>query len=54
MRLLGKLLPYLRPYRWHIVLVVFCTLGATAMMLVGPWLIRSLIQTIADSARHKY
>ena len=47
MRLPGKLLPYLRPYRWHMALVVLCALGATAMMLAGPWLIRDLVRIIA-------
>ena len=47
MHSLSKLLPYLRPYRWHILLVVLCALGATAMMLAGPWLIRELVRIIA-------
>src|SRR5215217_579179 len=37
----------MRPYRWHILLVVLCALGATAMMLAGPWLIRDLVRVIA-------
>ena len=47
----SKLLPYLRPYRWHMLLVVFCALGATAMMLAGPWLIRDLIRIIAAESQ---
>jgi ATP-binding cassette subfamily B protein len=47
----SKLLPYLRPYRWHMLLVVFCALGATAMMLAGPWLIRDLIRIIATESQ---
>ena len=47
MHSLSKLLPYMRPYRWHILLVVLCALGATAMMLAGPWLIRDLVRVIA-------
>jgi ATP-binding cassette subfamily B protein len=50
-RSLSKLLPYLRPYRWHILLVVLCALGATAMMLAGPWLIRDLVRIIAAESR---
>jgi ATP-binding cassette subfamily B protein len=50
-RLLSKLLPYLRPYRWHVLLVVLCSLGATAMMLAGPWLIRDLVRIIALESR---
>jgi ABC-type multidrug transport system fused ATPase/permease subunit len=48
---LSKLLPYLRPYRWHILLVVLCALGATAMMLAGPWLIRDLVRIIAAESQ---
>jgi ATP-binding cassette, subfamily B, bacterial len=49
-RLLGRLLPYLRPYRWHAALVVLCAFGATAMMLIGPWLIRDLVRIIASES----
>jgi ATP-binding cassette subfamily B protein len=48
---LSKLLPYLRPYRWHILLVVLCALGATTMMLAGPWLIRDLVRIIAAESQ---
>jgi ATP-binding cassette, subfamily B, bacterial len=48
---LSKLLPYLRPYRWHVLLVVLCALGATAMMLAGPWLIRDLVRIIAAESQ---
>jgi ATP-binding cassette, subfamily B, bacterial len=48
---LSKLLPFLRPYRWHVLLVVLCALGATAMMLAGPWLIRDLVRIIAAESR---
>ena len=51
MHSLSKLLPYLRPYRWHILLVVLCALGATAMMLAGPWLIRDLVRIIAAESQ---
>jgi ATP-binding cassette subfamily B protein len=51
LHLLSKLLLYLRPYRWHVLLVVFCALGATAMMLAGPWLIRDLVRIIAAESQ---
>ena len=51
MHSLSKLLPYLRPYRWHILLVVLCAFGATAMMLAGPWLIRDLVRIIAAESQ---
>jgi ATP-binding cassette, subfamily B, multidrug efflux pump len=37
-QLTRRLVHYLRPYRWHVVLAVSFTLGVTAMELVGPWL----------------
>jgi ATP-binding cassette, subfamily B, bacterial len=48
---LRNLLPYLRPYRWHMLVVLLCALGATAMMLAGPWLIRDLVRIIAAESR---
>ena len=41
-----KLLPYLRPYRWHMVVVIGASLGITVMNLVNPWLVRELVQII--------
>lgn len=41
-----KLLPHLKPYRWHMLVVVISTFGVTGMNLVNPWLIRNLIQII--------
>lgn len=46
MQSLRKLLPYLRPYRWYMVVVIFASAGITAMNLVNPWLVRELIQMI--------
>jgi len=37
-RLMRRLLSYLRPYRWHVVLAIFILLAASLMALVGPWL----------------
>jgi ABC-type multidrug transport system fused ATPase/permease subunit len=44
-----KLLPYLKPYRRHMAIVIISTIGVTALNLVNPWLIRSLVQMIGDT-----
>jgi ATP-binding cassette, subfamily B, multidrug efflux pump len=36
-QLTRRLIHYLRPYRWHVVLAVSFTIGVTAMELVGPY-----------------
>ena len=41
-----KLLPYLRPYRWHMIVVIAASAGITAANLVNPWLVRELVQII--------
>jgi ATP-binding cassette, subfamily B, bacterial len=41
-----KLLPYLRPFRWHMLIVIIGSGVITAMNLVNPWLVRELIQII--------
>lgn len=46
MQSIRKLFPFLRPYRWHMVVVIFSTLGVTATNLVNPWLVRNLVQII--------
>lgn len=53
MRAFLKLVPNIRPYRWHMAIVILSTLGVTAMSLVTPWLIRELIRIIrtAESGR---
>ena len=38
--------PYLRPYRWYMLIVIFASGGITAMNLVNPWLVRELVQII--------
>jgi ABC-type multidrug transport system fused ATPase/permease subunit len=43
---LRRLLPYLRPYRWYMIVVVLASAGITAMNLVNPWLVRELVQII--------
>ncbi|MEO8609255.1 MAG: ABC transporter ATP-binding protein [Chloroflexota bacterium] len=46
MQSLRKLLPYLRPYRWYMLVVILSSAGITAMNLVNPWLVRELLQVI--------
>lgn len=43
---LRKLLPYLRTYRWHMVVVILAAVGITTVNLVNPWLVRELVQII--------
>lgn len=40
------LLPYLTPYRWRIVLVLFSILVVTAAGLAAPWLVRELVRSV--------
>jgi ABC-type multidrug transport system fused ATPase/permease subunit len=46
MNSLKNLLPYIKPYRWHLLVVILSTLGITATGLVNPWLVRNLIQIV--------
>ncbi|MFN8418596.1 MAG: hypothetical protein U0528_05035 [Anaerolineae bacterium] len=46
MHSLRKLLPYLRPYRWYMLVVILASAGITAMNLVNPWLVRELVQMV--------
>lgn len=41
-----RLLPFLKRYRWHMLVVTIASGGITAMNLVNPWLVRELVQTI--------
>ncbi|MEP7291892.1 MAG: ABC transporter ATP-binding protein [Chloroflexota bacterium] len=41
-----RLFPFLRPYRWHMLVVIVSALGITTMNLVNPWLVRELVQII--------
>src|SRR5689334_24547450 len=43
---LRKLLPFLRPFRLHMLIVIIGSGVITAMNLVNPWLVRELIQII--------
>src|SRR3954452_4042747 len=42
-RLMRRLLGYVRPYRWRMVLSLVLLLGAALAELVGPYLIRQAI-----------
>lgn len=57
MHALRKLLTYLRPYRWHMLVVILSASGITLMNLVNPWLVRELVQIIrtetADAATNR-
>jgi ATP-binding cassette, subfamily B, bacterial len=46
MKPMRKLLPYLRPYRWHMLLVIVSAGIITGLNLVNPWLVRELVQII--------
>jgi ATP-binding cassette, subfamily B, bacterial len=46
MTTLHTLLPYLKPYRWRIVLVLFSILIVTAAGLAAPWLVRELVRSV--------
>ena len=41
-----RLLPYLRQYRWHMLVVILSALGISLMNMVNPWLMRELVQII--------
>jgi ABC-type multidrug transport system fused ATPase/permease subunit len=43
---LRKLLPYLMPYRWHMLVVILASGGITTMNLINPWLVRELVQIV--------
>ena len=42
-RLMGRLLHYLAPYRWSIVLAVTVLLASSLLQLVGPYLVKTAI-----------
>src|SRR5262245_414115 len=43
MRDLAILVPFLRPYRWQMLLVLLSILATTSAGLLAPWLISSLV-----------
>lgn len=50
MQAMRKLYPYLRPYRWHMLVVILAAGGITVTNLVNPWLVRELVQIIRVDA----
>jgi len=50
MKELKTLLRFVKPYRWLLVFATLCMIMVTAMNMIGPWMIRSLIKTITDGA----
>jgi ATP-binding cassette subfamily B protein len=52
-----RLLPYLRKYRWHMLVVIVAALSITAVNLINPWLVRELVQIVrtdsGDSALNR-
>jgi ATP-binding cassette subfamily B multidrug efflux pump len=47
---LRRLLPYVRRYQGSVVLGLLCAAIATAIQLVGPWVLRIAIDDLADGA----
>ena len=45
-----RLLAYLRPYRWHVVLAVGILIAASGLALVGPWLTKIAIDQAFPAA----
>ncbi len=43
-----RLLPFVKPYRWVLLLASICMVTVTGMNLAGPWAIRLLIQTVRE------
>src|SRR5215211_4225005 len=50
MKPMRKLLPYLRPYRWHMLLVIVSAGIITGLNLLNPWLVRELVQIIRSES----
>ncbi len=45
-----RLLPFLRPYRRHMLVVIVSATAITAVNLINPWMVRELIQNIRVDA----
>ncbi|HLA44368.1 MAG TPA: ABC transporter ATP-binding protein [Aggregatilineales bacterium] len=43
-----QLVPYLKPYRFHIIIVVLSAATVVGMGLVSPWLVRELVSRMSD------
>ncbi len=50
-QLLGRLLRYLAPYRWHIALAVLLLFGSSLLQLVGPYLVKVAIDAHIEPGR---
>jgi ABC-type multidrug transport system, ATPase and permease components len=48
MKELKALLHFAKPYRWWLTLATTCMVLAAAMDMAGPWMIRSLIDTVTN------
>lgn len=48
MRELKAFWVFIRPYRWQLVLVGFSMIMVTGMNMAGPWMVRSLVQTVTE------
>lgn len=46
---LRTLLPFLKPYRWHMLIVILSAFTVTASSLVTPWIIRDVVRLINES-----
>ncbi len=49
MKSFRNLLPFLKPYRLHMALVIAATLGVTVTNLAHPWMIRTMLQVLDDN-----
>ena len=52
MRDFKVLVPFIKPYKWWIALATICMVIATTMTMVGPWMIRNLIQTVTQGGNN--
>jgi len=48
MKELKALLPFAKPYKWHIALASLSMILVTAMNMIGPWMVRNLIQIVTE------
>jgi len=39
---------FIKPYRWQLLLVAFSMIMVTGMNMAGPWMVRSLVQTVTE------
>ncbi|MBE3101433.1 MAG: ABC transporter ATP-binding protein, partial [Firmicutes bacterium] len=48
MKELKALFRFMKPYKWLLVLATISMIFVTVMNMIGPWMIRSLIQTVTN------